>query len=337
MNKTVAQRIKNIAIIGDGGWGTTLAIHLSKNGYSIRLWGPFADYVRFLDRYRINKRFLPGIKIPKKINIQSDLGLTLKEADLIVLAIPSKYVLNIIRQLKKFELSGKILLSVIKGIEESRLKTISQITYQELGDISLAVLSGPTIAIEVAQGIPSTAVIASKSAGIAKKLQTVFHSETFRIYKNTDVLGVEFGGSIKNIIAVACGVCDGLGYGSNTKAAILTRGLIEMTKLGIAMGAKRQTFYGLSGLGDLATTCMSPRSRNRSVGEQLGKGKTIDQITKSMDMVAEGVTTVKAIIKLSQKHKVSMPITQEVYNIIYQKKNPLQAVKDLMTRKLKSE
>jgi len=333
----VTQQIKNIAIIGDGGWGTTLAVHLHKKGYSVKLWGPFVQYVRFLDRYRINKKFLPGIKIPQGISILSKLDLALKDANLIVLAIPSKYALKIIQQLKKFRFSDRILLSVIKGIEESKLKTISQIAGQEFGDVPFAVLSGPTIAMEVAQGIPSTAVIASRNAKIARELQTVFHSKTFRIYKNTDVLGVEIGGCIKNIIAIACGVCDGLGFGSNTKAAILTRGLTEMTRLGIAMGAKRQTFYGLSGLGDLATTCMSPRSRNRSVGEQLGKGKTIDQITNSMDMVAEGVTTVKAILKLSQKHGVSMPITREVYNIIYRKKNPLSAVKDLMTRKLKSE
>lgn len=333
----MVQQIKGIAILGDGGWGTTLAIYLSKKGYQVNLWGPFADYVRFLDKHRVNKKFLPGIKIPKGIVILDQLALAVKDTDLVVLSIPSKYALSVIRQLKKFQFSDKILLSVIKGIEKSTLRPISEIIYQELGNIPFAVLSGPTIAMEVASGIPSAAVVAAKDIRIAQKLQRVFSSESFRLYKNSDVLGVEIAGSVKNIIAIACGVCDGLGYGSNTKAAILTRGLAEMTRLGVTLGAQRQTFYGLSGLGDMVTTCFSPRSRNRSVGEQLGGGKSIARITQAMEMVAEGVTTVKAIFILSKKLNVSMPITREVYNIIYQRKNPLTAVKDLMTRELTSE
>ena len=207
----------------------------------------------------------------------------------------------------------------------------------ELGHIPLAVLSGPTIAREVALGIPSTAVIASSHLRTAKILQHVFNSETFRIYTNTDIIGVELGGSVKNVIALACGICDGLKFGTNTKAAILTRGLAEMARLGKALGAKEKTFSGLTGLGDLATTCFSPQSRNRSVGELLGQGKPIKQILSAMDMVAEGVETVKGTYHLSRKLKIPMPITEAVYNIIYKNKKPTQIVNNLMRRKTKAE
>ncbi len=329
--------IKDITILGDGGWGTTLAIHLAHKGYNVKLWGPFPDYIRYLDRYRINKKFLPGIKIPRSIQFSSELAVSLKNSDLAILALPSKFALKLIQQLKTLDLSKEIFLSVIKGIEENSLKTISQIITEECGRVPLAVLSGPTIAMEVAQGLPSTAVIAAKDIKLAKTLQTVFNSPTFRIYTNTDVIGVEMGGSIKNVIAIACGVCDGLGFGSNTKAAVLTRGLAEMTRLGTAMGARPQTFFGLSGLGDLVTTCISPRSRNRSVGEKLGQGKSIQHITRNMDMVAEGISTVKALFKLAQQFRVEMPITNAVYRIIYKGQKSHQAVTDLMNRKIKSE
>src|SRR3989339_788108 len=265
-SNAMVKEIKNISVIGDGGWGTTLAIHLSKNNYNVSLWGPFPQYLQQIRKNNYNRKFLPGIKIPRKINIVDNLKTAIDNCDLIVFAMPSKYTLSTV-----------------------------------------------------------------------KKLQSIFNSPNFRIYSSTDIIGVEIGGSIKNIIAIACGVCDGLGFGSNTKAAILTRGLAEMSRLGIRLGAKEKTFPGLSGLGDLVTTCVSPQSRNRSVGEKLGKGRQIDQILSSMDMVAEGVETVKAVYKLSQKLDISMPITKEVYNIIYKKKSPNKAVSDLMLRKTKSE
>ena len=332
------RRIKRIAVLGDGGWGTTLAIHLSKKKFIVTVWGAFPRYVKTLNKKRENIKFLPGIKIPRaNIAFSADLNRTVQNADLIILAIPSQYSERIIKQLKCLDLSRKILLSVIKGIENKSLMRISEIILKELGKVRLAVLSGPTIASEVAKGIPSTAVIACKDPKTAKLLQEVINSETFRIYTNSDIIGVEMGGSIKNVIAIACGVCDGLGFGTNTKAAILARGLAEMARLGIAMGAQQKTFFGLSGLGDLATTCFNPQSRNRSVGEALGRGKTISQIMGSMDMVAEGVSTAKAIFSLSKKFDVSMPITQEVYNIIYRNKLPRTAVSDLMGRKTKPE
>lgn len=327
-------------MIGDGGWGTTLAVLLAKKKYPVKLWGPFPAYVRRVSKNRYNTKFLPGIHLPRNITLTESLAETVQGADLIIFAIPSKYANAVINKLKqiKTDYSDKIILSVTKGIDTTQLLRVSEIIRKQLGNhVDIAVLSGPNIAIEIIKGIPSTAVVASHNLRTAKHIQALFNSQSFRIYTNTDVTGVELGGSIKNIIAIACGVCDGLGFGSNTKAAILTRGLAEMARLGKVLGAKQKTFSGLSGLGDLVTTCVSPQSRNRSVGEQLGRGKSIKTITSHMEMVAEGIETVKAAHKLSQKFNVSMPITTEVYNIIHKNKKPSKAVFDLMTRKTRSE
>ncbi len=328
---------KIIAVIGDGGWGTTLAIHLCEQGFQVKLWGAFPQYVARVARTRNNTKFLPGVKIPKKIEITSDLQAAIAQSNLIVLATPSQYIKSVLLEIKKQDYSHKTFLSVIKGMDNVKLIRISQLIHQTLGNVPLAVLSGPTIAGEVASKIPSTAVIAARNPALAKELQKIFHSQSFRIYTNSDMIGVELGGSIKNIIAIACGVCDGLGFGANTKSAILCRGLAEMARLGEILGARKQTFFGLSGLGDLATTCFSPQSRNRQLGEELGKGKTLKNFLASTEMIAEGVPTTKSIYQLSRKHAISMPITTEVFRILYQKKNPRDAVKDLMTRKLKAE
>lgn len=333
----MVQKISNISIIGDGGWGTTLAVHLARKGYCIKLWGTFSENIKRIRRTRVNAKFLPGIKIPKNIEPTDKLSNAIDHGDLIILAVPSEYIVPVLKKIKRMDIAHKTFLSIIKGIDTKSLLRMSQVITQELGHIDLAVLSGPTIAMEVAQGIPSTAVIVAKDIKVAKSLQKIFNSETFRIYTNTDMVGVELGGSLKNIIAIACGVCDGLGYGTNTKSAILCRGLVEMARLGKAMGAKKKTFAGLAGLGDLVTTCVSPQSRNRSVGENLGKGKSLKKIMSSMNMVAEGVVTTKAVYKLSQKLNVSMPISTEVYNILYKGKKPQKAVFDLMNRKIKSE
>jgi glycerol-3-phosphate dehydrogenase (NAD(P)+) len=326
-----------IAILGDGGWGTTLAIHLSRKGLPVCLWSAFKDYAVFLDKRRSNIKFLPGIKIPADIRITHDLEEAVGSAGVIVVAVPSHFFRGVVIRLKKFDLKGKIILSVTKGIECATLLRMSQIIERELKGVKCAVLSGPTIAREVAEGIPTTAVIACRQAAIAGRLQKIFNSNKFRIYTNSDMVGVELGGSLKNIIAIACGVSDGLSFGANTKAAILCRGLAEISRLGSVMGARPRTFAGLSGLGDLVTTCISPLSRNRYVGEQLGKGKGLREILKKMDMVAEGVETAKSAYRLSLKHKVSMPITSAVYGILYRHKKPLAAVKDLMARSLKPE
>jgi len=327
-----------ITILGDGGWGTTLAVLLSKKGFNVTLWGAFAENIYHMNKDRVNEKFLPGIKIPKDIILTSDLKLAVKNRDIIVLAIPSQYMRVVLKKVKVLDYPrGAIYLSVTKGIEMGTYKRISEVIHNELGGVKLAVLSGPTIACEIARGIPAVAVIATRNPKISVLLQNIFMTDRFRVYTNDDVIGVELGGSLKNIIAIACGVSDGLGFGANTKAAILARGLAEISRLGIAMGAKARTFSGISGLGDLVTTCISPHSRNRFVGEKIGKGKNIKEITGHMQMVAEGVPTAKAAFALSLKYKVDMPIVKEVYKVLYKNKPALKAFKDLMARDRKKE
>jgi len=328
----------NISILGDGGWGTTLAILLHHKGFKVSLWGAFPDYVSYLDKKRINTKFLPQIKIPKDIEITSSLKDVIYDKELIIFAIPSQYLRKTLRRVKQLNFSrDAIYLSVIKGIETGSLKRMSEVIHSVIGNVRLAVLSGPTIAHEVAKDIPTTAVIASYDKNLRKYLQGIFMTERFRIYTNEDVIGVELGGSLKNIIAIACGISDGLGFGTNTKAAILSRGLVEISRLGYAMGARSRTFSGISGLGDLVTTCISPYSRNRFVGEQIGKGKTLKEIRAHMQMVAEGLPTTQSAYALSLKYKVDMPITKEVYSVLYKNKSPERAVRDLMTRERKEE
>jgi glycerol-3-phosphate dehydrogenase (NAD(P)+) len=326
-----------ISVLGDGGWGTTLAILLSRKNYPITLWGAFDNYTKLMAKSRRNPRFLPGIRIPRQIEITSDLKKAASNKEIIVLAIPSQYTRGILKRIKGNFGNNTIFLSVTKGIEIKSSERISEIVHAQLGPVKLAVLSGPTIAGEVARGIPTTCVVASRNKKIRKLLQGVFNTERFRVYTNSDVIGVELGGSLKNVIAIACGVSDGLGFGTNTKAAILARGLAEISRLGKAMGANLGTFSGISGLGDLITTCISKQSRNRFVGEQIGKGISLKSIYRYMEMVAEGVPTAKSAYALSKKYKVDMPITKEVYGLLYKNKSPLQAVQDLMTRKSKEE
>ena len=327
-----------ISVLGDGGWGTTLAILLQRKGFPVTLWGAFADYVSYMDRKRINTRFLPGVKIPRQIKITHDLGDAVCAKDLIIFAIPSQYMREVLKKVRGLSYNhNAMFLSVSKGIELGSLKRVSQVIHDELGYVKLAVLSGPTIAHEVARRIPTVAVIASSDEKLRKHLQDIFMTERFRIYTNEDIIGVELGGSLKNIIAIACGISDGLGFGTNSKAALLSRGLAEISRLGHAMGANISTFSGISGLGDLVTTFISPYSRNRFVGEEIGKGKTLKQIIGHMQMVAEGVPTTKSAYALSLEYKVDMPITGEIYMVLYKNKSPLNALKALMLREKKEE
>jgi len=329
--------LDKIAIIGDGGWGTTLAILLYKKGYKVALWGAFSDYIEFLKRKRTNRKFLQGVKIPRGLYISSNLKAVVQDSKVVVLAVPSQFMRRVLKKLKRGDVSKKIILSATKGIEPSTLMRMSEVIKQETGSMELAVLSGPTIAQEVAHMVPTTAVIASRDIRIAKFLQDVFMTTRFRIYTSNDLIGVELGGSLKNIIAIACGISDGLGFGANTKAAILSRGLSEISRLGSRLGADIKTFSGISGLGDLVTTCISKYSRNRFVGEEIGKGKRLKGILKKMEMVAEGVTTTKSAYRLGIKYKVDIPITNEVYKVLYKDKKPLRAVNDLMRREKKRE
>ena len=330
-------KMNKISIIGDGGWGTTLSILLSKKGLDVTLWGAFPNYVEILKRERENIKFLPGIKIPDNVRLTASLDEALRSKELIVLAVPSQYMRGVLTMLKMEDLSDKTFVSVTKGIENSSLKLMSEVIYECLGRCRLAVLSGPTIALEVANGAPTTAVVASDDAALAKDIQEVFRTDRFRVYTNTDVAGVEIGGSLKNIVAIAAGAVDALGFGTNAKAALLTRGLVEIVRLGTAMGARKETFYGLSGLGDLTTTCISQYSRNRWLGEEIGKGKKLKDILKETDMVVEGVATARSAYDLSKKYKVDMPITNEIYKVLYENKDAKVAVHDLMTRSPKTE
>jgi glycerol-3-phosphate dehydrogenase (NAD(P)+) len=329
--------IKTVSILGDGAWGTTLAIHLAKRKIKVVLWSAFEDHAKVLMRDRENKRFLPGYRFPTTLKVTHDIHEAIRASELIVLASPSEYLQATLQRIKGVSLKGKSFLSVVKGVHPTRLVRMSELIEEYIGKNPLAVLSGPTIAWEVAAGIPTTAVVASKSHQLAASIQELFNTNTFRIYTNTDVLGVEIGGSVKNVIAIACGICDGLGLGTNAKAAIVTRGLSEMTRLGVKLGAKRETFYGLTGLGDLVTTCFAPTSRNRSVGQALGKGQSIKSILSSMNQVAEGVVTAKAVYALAQKKNVPMPIVTQVYLIVVKGKSPKKAMADLMGRDLKVE
>lgn len=330
---------QNITILGDGAWGTTLAILLSENGYNVSIWSAFPEHLEELDKKRENKKYLAGIKIPKNIVFEKNLGKAIENSDWIIFAIPSKFFREVAQKVKETNISlrGKVFINVAKGLEQKTLKRMTEILKDELGNVSVAVLSGPTIAIEVAKKMPAIVVAASKDKKIARKMQEMFSNDYFRVYTSSDVVGVEISGPLKNIIAVVAGISDGLGFGANTKAAILTRGIVEIQRLGQELGAKRKTFSGIAGLGDLSTTCISPESRNRTFGERIAKGESLDKILKTTDGVIEGITTSEAVYQLSRKHKVDMPLIERVYQMIYENKKPKEAVKELMQRKKKAE
>lgn len=328
-----------ITILGDGAWATTLGILLSKNGHLVTIWSAFGDHLEELDKERENWKYLPGIKIPQNIIFEKDLAKAIEPAEFVLIAIPSKFFRDVTKQVKqtKISLKGKVLINVAKGLEQKTLKRMTEILIDELGKVEVAVLSGPSIAVEVAKEMPALVVAASKNLLIAKKIQDIFSNNYFRVYTSNDIVGVELGGPLKNIIAVVAGISDGLGFGSNAKAAILTRGLVEIERLGVKMGAKSKTFVGLAGLGDLSTTCISPDSRNRTFGERIAKGEKMKDIIKSTASIIEGATTAEAVYMLSQKYKVEMPIAEQVYLVIYKNKSPIKAFKDLMGRKRKPE
>ena len=330
--------MRKIAVMGDGGWGTALAITLFKKGFTVSLWGVFEDYIEKIAKSRENIKFLKGVEIPKGINITAFIDKALDGAEIVILAVPSKYLRSVLHRLKEVKQEDLIYISAAKGIENDTLMRMSEVIQDVLGsDEKIVAISGPSIAIEVAKGLPTTIVASSQDMDSAKRVQNVLMNEKIRVYTSDDLIGVELGGALKNIIAIAAGISDSLGFGTNTKAAILTRGLAEITRLGIAMGAKQETFAGLSGMGDLVTTCISPYSRNRWFGEMLGKGKKAEDIVKETEMVVEGVTTTKSAYELSRKYGVDIPITREIYNVIYSGKSPKDVVKDLMLRSPKPE
>lgn len=329
-----------ISVLGAGGWGTTLAILLHYNGHDVTLWEYKKHYAKILDRTRENKLYLPGIKIPPELVITHSLSESCKNQHMIVIAVPTQFIRSVLSELRTTNFKDTTFVSVSKGIEIGTLMTVSQIIKDELKSISqsqIGVLSGPSHAEEVSKKIPTAVVASSKDEFTAKQIQSAFITSYFRVYSTTDILGVEYGGALKNVIAVGAGIIDGAGFGDNTKAAIMTRGIAEISRLGIALGTRAETFSGLSGMGDLIVTCMSKHSRNRYVGEQIGKGKKLKDVLKSMQMVAEGVQTCKSVHELSVKHKIPTPIANAVYSILFEERDPIKVTYELMTRDMKAE
>jgi len=330
----------NVTVLGAGSWGTALAILLQKNGHTVGLWTYSPHYADEIIHHRENLSFLPGIKIPEEITVTTDIIEATTRKDLIVVAVPSQFIRSIAGQAAGIDLSRTLVVHVAKGIEHHTLKTMSEVLIEVWPTVipgAVAALSGPSHAEEVSRNIPTAVVAATKDLKVAKSIQQIFMNRTFRVYTNTDLRGVELGGALKNVIAVAAGISDGAGYGDNTKAALMTRGIAEITRLGVAMGANPHTFSGLSGVGDLFVTCMSRHSRNRYVGEQIGRGRGLDDILKEMVMVAEGVETARSTTELSLKFSVEMPIFIEVHKMLFEGKNPHTAVEELMTRDAREE
>jgi glycerol-3-phosphate dehydrogenase (NAD(P)+) len=329
-----------ISVLGAGGWGTTLGILLHYNGHQVTLWEFSRSYAKELNKKRINSIYLPGVAIPKEIIISSDLEESIHQKNLIILAVPSQFLRSVVDKIKYSDVKNSIFVSVAKGIENKHLMTMSQMlkdVHPHLTDEQIGTLSGPSHAEEVSKRIPTAVVAASTELETSKSIQAAFMNSYFRVYSSTDILGVELGGAFKNVIAIGAGIIDGAGFGDNTKAAIMTRGVAEISRLGLAMGARPETFAGLSGMGDLIVTCMSKHSRNRYVGEQIGKGKKLKEVLKNMEMVAEGVETSRSASKLAEKLNVETPITTEVYKILFEDKDPVKATTDLMTRDMKTE
>ncbi|MEW6745827.1 MAG: NAD(P)H-dependent glycerol-3-phosphate dehydrogenase [Planctomycetota bacterium] len=327
---------ETVGVLGDGGWGTALAMVLAERSLDVVQWGRFPEYLDRMRRTRRNPKFLPGITIPDDVRLTSDMAVV-AEAEVLFSVIPSQYLRSVMEELKPHYKHSRLIVSATKGMEVESLMRPVEIIRSVLGEVPTVVLSGPSHAEEVARRMPTTVVAASDDMGRARLVQDLLHTERFRVYTNEDAIGVELGGALKNVIAIAGGMVDGLGFGDNTKAALLTRGIVEMGRLGESLGAKRATFFGLAGIGDLITSCISPHGRNRAVGEKLGRGLKLDQILKQMEQVAEGVRTSKAVYELARKRSVEMPICGEVYRIIFEQKSPADALRDLMTRGLKDE
>jgi glycerol-3-phosphate dehydrogenase (NAD(P)+) len=328
-----------VTILGAGSWGTTLALVLNQNNHLVTCWSFDKNDIDEINNLGENKKFLPGLPIPDSINFTNELQGSLDTAEVVIVATPSHAVRSVIQSLDLSNKGKLIWVNVAKGIENKSLLRISQVIEKvgHISDLNIAVLFGPSHAEEVSREIPTAIVSASKSEVTAKLVQEIFMRPYFRVYSNLDIVGVELGGALKNIIAVAAGICDGAGFGDNTKAALITRGLVEINRLGIKMGAKADTFAGLSGMGDLIVTCTSKHSRNRYVGEQIGKGRSLQDVLNEMVMVAEGVKTTASAFELSQKEQVEMPITEQVYKTLFEGKPPAEAMRDLMTRASKIE
>ncbi len=327
-----------LTVLGDGGWGTALALLLHGTGARVALWGAFAEYVETLKSERENVKFLPGIALPKDLLITADPQEALEGTEMVVSVAPTQFLSGVIERVRAAIPSGVPVVSASKGIENETLRRPTVIWQEALADgRSLAVLSGPSHAEEVARQLPASVVVGSSDPALATRVQSVFATDRFRLYTSPDPIGVELGGALKNPIAVAAGIIDGLGFGDNAKSALMTRGAVEIARLGVALGARRETFFGLSGIGDLATTCFSGHSRNRGVGERIGRGEKLKDILASTEKVAEGVWTARSVHGLAQQLGVELPIIEQVYRILFEDREPAEAVTALMTRSHKAE
>ncbi len=325
-----------ISVIGAGSWGTTLAYLLSDKGYDVMLWVHEKDLAEEMNKTRINSIYLPDVKLPYELRTSNNIGNVINKARYIVNAVPAQYTRAVFKEAVPHIIDEAIIVSVSKGIERGTLLTVSSIL-KELSHHTVAVLSGPSFAKEVIKKLPTAVTIATEDVNTGFVLQEIFNMNSFRVYTHDDILGVELGGALKNVMAIAAGISDSLGFGNNSRASLITRGIAEMTRLGVAMGAKERTFSGLSGIGDLVLTCTSPLSRNYTVGIKLGQGTKLKDILYEMKSVAEGVATAESAYELSKKYAIEMPIIEQIYKVLYEDKDPFFAAKDLMDRSLKSE
>ncbi|MDF2672675.1 MAG: NAD(P)H-dependent glycerol-3-phosphate dehydrogenase [Clostridiales bacterium] len=326
-----------VGIVGAGSWGTAVGILLGNKGYEIKLWDRKKDLLNEINTYKENKRYLPGIKIPDNLIGEENIDKVVQDADGIVMAIPSHAVRSICKNLQNIINKDQVIISLAKGIENGTYKRMSEIIEEFYPHNPLGVLSGPSHAEEVSRNIPTTVTSSSKIKETAEFIQDMFITPEFRVYTNLDIIGVELGGAVKNIIALAAGISDGLGYGDNTKAALMTRGIAETARLGFALGAQPLTFAGLSGIGDLIVTCTSMHSRNRRAGILIGKGRTVKEALDEVQMVVEGINTTKSVYELAKIINIEMPITNELYKILYEEKPAKHAVLELMLRDKKHE
>lgn len=335
----VPPRAHTVAVVGAGSWGTALALHAARAGHAVRLWAHDPSRALAMARDRENRAYLPGFRLPDTLAVGADAAEALRGADLVLSVVPSRFLRDVWRRIGGSFPAGAHLVSATKGLEEDTGLRMTQVLAEVLGDApaSLSSLSGPSFAREVAEGHPTAVTLGCESEAAATEVQIAMSSGPLRIYRNPDLTGVEMGGALKNVIAIAAGIVDGLGLGTNSRAALICRGLKEMTMLSVAMGARTSTLMGLAGLGDLVLTCTGPLSRNRRVGEEIGAGRTLDEITASMTMVAEGPLTVRSARELCRRHGVEMPIAEQVFQVLYGRRPPEAAIEQLLARELIDE
>lgn len=329
--------LDQIAILGAGGMGTAMAVLLARSGHDVRLWARDPGFIDQIRRSRENEKYLAGIPLPDAITLTSDAGQASRGAKLIIAAIPSAHLRATLRSIAPNLPPGTPAVSVVKGIEQETFARPSQIIREELGDRPVAILSGPSHAEEIARGLPTSVVVAGEDTSLNVLVRDALNTDRFRVYSNPDAIGVELGGALKNVIGVAAGVCDGLGFGDNAKAGLVTRGLAEMTRFGSGLGARPATFLGMAGVGDLITTCFSPFGRNRALGERIGRGESLAEIEASTPKVAEGVPTCRSVDAMARDLGIEMPITASLRRILFDGQPPLEAVSDLMERETKDE